>query len=80
MVSPGLDGEIGLGVEPHTEYDDGEETRNVARKLPVLPLPRLSRRRRYAVEEVPVGAVLVAGRSPPARAVFGAAAGADGVC
>lgn len=78
MVSPCLDGEIGLGVEPHTEYDDGEETRDVARKLPVLPLPRLPWRRRQPVEEISVWAILVARCGPPAWAISAAAAEAEG--
>ncbi|KAG5552401.1 hypothetical protein RHGRI_010468 [Rhododendron griersonianum] len=68
LVDPGLDGEVGLGVEAHSEYDDGEEAREVARELPVLPLPRLPWRRRRSVEEVAVWAILVAqrlGPSPP---------------
>lgn len=78
MVGPGLYGEIGLGVEPDAKDDDGEKAGQVARELPVLPLPRLPGRRRDAVEEVAVGPVLVARRGPAARAVVVAAAGADG--
>lgn len=78
MVGPGLDGEIGLGVESDAEDYDGEEAGEVARELPVLPLSRLSGRRRDAVEEVPVGPLLVARGGPPARTVVVAAAGTDG--
>ena len=68
-MRPGLDCEVGLGVEADAEDDDGEEGGDVAGKLPVLPLPRLPRRRRRAVEEVPLGPLLVARRRPPPRAL-----------
>ena len=41
-MGPGLDGEIGLGVESDTEDDDGEEAGDVARQLPVFPFSRLT--------------------------------------
>uniref|UniRef100_J3MU93 Uncharacterized protein n=1 Tax=Oryza brachyantha TaxID=4533 RepID=J3MU93_ORYBR len=41
LVRPGLEGEVGLGVEADAEDDDGEEGGDVAGQLPVLPLPRL---------------------------------------
>lgn len=69
LVRPGLEGEVGLGVEPDAEDDDGEEGGDVAGELPVLPLARLARRRRRAVHRVPLGPHLVAGRRPPAPAV-----------
>lgn len=78
MVGPGLYSEIGLGVESDAEDDDGEKAGQVARELPVLPLPRLPGRRRDAVEEVAIRPVLVARGGPAARAVVVAAAGADG--
>jgi hypothetical protein len=65
-VRPGLDGEVGLGVEPDAEDDDGEEGGDVAGQLPVLPLARLPGRRRRPVEEVPLGLLLAPrGRPPP---------------
>jgi hypothetical protein len=75
-VRPGLDREVGLGVEADAEDDDGEEGSDVTGKLPVLPLPRLPRRRRRAVEEVPLGPILVPRRRPPPRALAAAAAAA----
>lgn len=66
-MGPGLDREIGFSVEPDAEDDDREEARDVARKLPVLPFARLSRRRRGAVHEVALGPLLVARRGPAAR-------------
>lgn len=66
LVRPGLDGEVGLGVEANAEDDDGKEGGDVAGQLPVLPLARFPRRRRRPVEEVPLGALLVPrGRPPP---------------
>jgi hypothetical protein len=41
LVCPGLEGEVGLGVEPDSENDDGEEGGDVVGQLPVLPLARL---------------------------------------
>lgn len=66
LVGPGLDGEIGLGVEADAEDHDGEEAGDVAGELPVLPLARLPRRRWSPVEEVTLGPLLVARAAPPA--------------
>lgn len=66
-MSPSLDREIGFGVEPHAEDNDREEASDVARKLPILPFARLSRRRRSAVHEVSLGPFLVTRRGPAAR-------------
>lgn len=73
LPRPGLDGEVGLGVEADAEDDDGEEGGDVAGQLPVLPLPRLPRRRRRPVQDVPVRTLLVPRRAPPARPVVAAA-------
>ncbi|GMP85598.1 hypothetical protein CsSME_00038690 [Camellia sinensis var. sinensis] len=75
----GRDGEIGLGVEAESADDDCEKAGNVARKLPVLPLPPLPRRQRSPLKEKAVGPLLVR-CCPPARARGGAAAymGAEG--
>ena len=40
-MGPGLDREIGLRAEADSENEDGEEAGEVARKLPVLPFPRV---------------------------------------
>lgn len=64
-MGPGLESEIRLGVEAHAEDDDGEEGGEVAGKLPVLPLPRLTGRRRRPIEEVPVGPLLGSGGREP---------------
>jgi hypothetical protein len=74
-VCPGLEGEVGLGVEPDSEDDDGEEGGDVAGQLPVLPLARLPGRQRRPVEEVPLGPLLVPWRRP-APGPIAAAAGA----
>lgn len=66
-MGPGLDGEVGLGVEPDAEDDDGEEAGDVARKLPILPLAGLTRGRRGAVEEKALGSFLMARACPAAR-------------
>lgn len=66
-MGPGLDGEIGLGVESDTEDDDGEEAGDVARQLPVFPFPRLTRWWWGPVEEVALGFLLVTRAAPPAR-------------
>ncbi|KAL0671726.1 hypothetical protein Bca4012_034430 [Brassica carinata] len=68
LMSPSLDREIRLRVEPHAEDDDREEARDVAGKLPILPFPRLPRRRRSAVHEEALGTLLVAWSGPSARA------------
>ncbi|GMN54813.1 hypothetical protein TIFTF001_023941 [Ficus carica] len=78
LVGPGLDGEIGLGVEADAENDDGEKAGDVAGELPVLPLAGLARRRRRPVEEVTLRPLLVARRGPAAGAGVSAAAGAEG--
>ena len=44
MVGPSFKGEIGLGIESHTQDDDGEEAGDVAREFPILPFTGLSRR------------------------------------
>ena len=67
LVGPGLDGEIGLGVESDTEDDDGEEAGDVARQLPVFPFPRLTSWWWGPVEEVTLGFLLVTRAAPPAR-------------
>ncbi|KAG5528649.1 hypothetical protein RHGRI_029357 [Rhododendron griersonianum] len=77
LVGPGLDGEVWLGVEAHSEYDDGEEAREVVRELQVLPLPRLPRQRQL-VEEAAVWAILVARGGPAAGTVSAAASEAEG--
>jgi hypothetical protein len=74
-VRPGLEGEVGLGVEPDAEDDDGEEGGDVAGQLPVLPLTRLPGRQRRPVEEEPLGLLLVPQRRP-APGPIAAAAGA----
>lgn len=76
-MGPSFDGEIGLGVEADAEDDYGEEASDIAGKLPVLPFPRLSRRRRCPVHEVTVGPLLVARASPPARSVSSSAPEAE---
>ncbi|KAF2289428.1 hypothetical protein GH714_036133 [Hevea brasiliensis] len=38
LVRPGLDGQIGLGIQPNTKDHNGQEAGDVARELPVLPL------------------------------------------
>ncbi|CAK9172530.1 unnamed protein product [Ilex paraguariensis] len=78
LVGPGLDGEIGLGVEPNAEDDDGEEARDVAWQLPVLPLPRLTWWWQRSVQKIAVGAFLVAGSGPPAWAISATSSDAKG--
>lgn len=78
-MGPGLDGEIGLGIETDAEDDDGEEAGDVARELPVLPFTGLAGRERGSVEEVAFGVFFVAGAGPAAGAGGGAAAGAEGL-
>lgn len=74
LVSPGLDGEIGLGVEADAEDDDGEEAGDVAGKLPVLPLARLPRWQWRSVEEVSLRPLLVPRARPPAGSCRGCTA------
>lgn len=74
-MGPGLNREIGLRAEAYSEYDDCEEASEVARQLPVLPLPRLSRRRRRPVEGETFRPLLVARTGPAARAASSASAG-----
>jgi hypothetical protein len=73
-MSPGLDGEIGLGVEADAEDNDGEEAGDVAGQLPVLPLARLARWQWRSVEEVSLRPLLVPRARPPARSCGGCAA------
>lgn len=73
LVSPGLDGEIGLGVEADAEDNDGEEASYVAGQLPVLPLARLARWQWRSVEEVSLRPLLVPRARPPARSCGGCA-------
>lgn len=77
-MGPGLDGQIGLGVEADAEDDDGEEAGDVAGQFPVLPLAGLAWRRRSPVEEVALGVFLVAGSGPAAGAGGCAAAATEG--
>lgn len=67
LVGPGLDGEIGFGIESDAENDDGEEAGDVAREFPILPFSRLARRWRGPVEEVTFWLFLVARTRPAAR-------------
>lgn len=68
-MGPGLDGEIGLGAEADAEDDDGEEPGDVVGELPVLPPPRVTRRRRRACEGVAVRALLGPRARPSARSL-----------
>ncbi|KAJ4952249.1 hypothetical protein NE237_029081 [Protea cynaroides] len=52
LVSPSLNGEIRLGTETNTENDDGEETRDVVKKLLILPFPRVPRWKWGSIEDV----------------------------
>lgn len=70
-MGPGLDGEIGLCVQPHSQNHYGQKAGDVARKLPVFPLARLARRWRGSVEEVPVRLLLMARGRPSARSGMG---------
>ena len=65
-MRPSLDGEIGLSIEADAEDDDGEETGDVVRELPVLPFSGLSWWRRGSIEKVTVGSFLVPGACPSA--------------
>lgn len=77
LVGPGFDGQIRLGVEADAEDDDGDETGDVAGKLPVFPFARLARWRWGPVEEVALGPLFVA-RGGPAAGAGVAAASAEG--
>lgn len=77
-MGPCLDRQIGLGTEANPENNNGEEASDVARQLPILPLSRLSRRRRSPAEGKPFGLILVSGAGPSARPVSSAAAGPEG--
>lgn len=66
LMGPGLDGEIGLGIETDAENDNSQEAGYVARQLPVFPLPRLPRWRWCPVEEVAVWLLLVTWARPSA--------------
>ena len=68
-MGPSFKGEIGLGVEAHTEDDDGEKAGDVAREFPILPFTGLSRRLWKTVEQVSVGPLLVTWSSKWVRPV-----------
>lgn len=75
LVGPGLESEVGLGVEADAKDDDGEEGGDVAGKLPVLPLPRLPRGGWQPIEDVPLGPLLRPRARPPPSPLPAAASG-----
>lgn len=77
-MCPGLNREIGLSIEAHSKDDNSKEASNIARQLPVFPLPRLSRRRRRTTEGKTLGPFLVAWTGPTARPITSASTGAKG--